>query len=458
MGNTKVKRLSFKASLAAKLSSFVLLLLQLYAGLIFYNGIVANAKVGTIGFSKDVNVVERAKLIIEWFKNLAAGKNAIFPHLFFALHFVIFAIVAVNFVISFVRFFCLFGKKNRFLKNQKNSFSISKLFVVSSSWMLFFMLITSWVNGYELLDSAKLLIIVVSAGILISRLSRCVLAKTPFMTTLCQVIYSVVFFAVIGIIMTTFSCDVITIVEMNVDKIIDGGMKFRGVFVTALSACTHVLFGLITLNVLVMINSCKNNIAVPNDETKRAGITIVIYAVIAVVMIMLASNSFSISVLKMYAKILLSALSVFFFGFISPKIENENINEEDEYEEEEPEASEENPEEEEKDEEKKEEEKTPDFEFKPVPKIVFVGKKVLKIKANKYRYRDDINVLVIPKNVAYIEGYAFFGCTEIKEIHCERKEKPRFWHNQWNFGCPAKVIWDSTDVDNITYGEDEEEN
>ncbi len=451
MGNTKVRRLSFGASLTAKFSSFVMILLQLYAGLIFYNGIVANAKVGTIGFSKDVNIVERAKLIIEWFKNLAAGKNAIFPHVFFALHFVIFAIVAVNFVISFVRFFFLFGKKDRFLKNQKNSFSISKLFVVSSSWMLFFMLITSWVNGYELLDSAKLLIIVVSAGILISRLSRCILAKTPLMTTLCQILYSVVFFAVIGIIMTTFSCDVITIVEMNVDKIISGGMKFRGVFVAALSACTHVLFGLITLNVLVMINSCKNNIAVPNEETKRAGITIIIYAIIAVVMIMLASNSFAVSVLEMYAKLLLAALSVFFFGLISPKIENENINEEDEYEDEEPE---ENPE----GEDNKEEQKTPDFEFKPVPKIVFIGKRVLKIKANKYRYRDDINVLVIPKNVAYIEGYAFFGCSEIKEIHCERKEKPRFWHNQWNFGCPAKVIWDSTDVDNITYGEEEEEN
>lgn len=442
MGSSKVKRLSLGASLTAKFSSFVLLLLQLYAGLIFYNGIVANAKVGTIGFTKDVNIVDRAKLIIEWFKDIFGGKAGIFPNLFFALHFVIFVIAAIHFIISLVRFILLFcGKENKFLRNHKNSFGIAKLFVSSGSWMLFFMLTSSWVIGYNMLDSGKLLIIVISAGILISRLAQCILSKTPVTTTLCQIVYSIVMFAIIGIVMTTLSCDVITIVEMNVDKIIAGGMKFRGVFNTVLSACSHVLLGLIMLNVLVMINSCKKYITVPNEDVKSAGKCMVVYAVIAVAMVMLASNSFAVSVLKTYAKILLSALAVLFFGLINPKIENENVNEEDEYE---PEP-EENP-----------EEKTPDFEFKPVPKIVFIGKRVLKIKAKKYRYRDDINVLVIPKNVAYIEGYSFFGCTEIKEIHCERKKKPRFWHNQWNFGCPAKVVWDSTDIDNIAYEYEEE--
>lgn len=448
MENSNVNRLSFGASLTAKLSSFILLVLQLYCGLIFYNGIVAYYWWMKIGFV-DGNFVDRAKLIIDWVKDVF-GEAPVFPGLLLALHFLVFVIVAINFIISFVRFFGLFfGKEDKCLRNHKNSFIINKKFIGSSTWMLFYMLIASWVSGYRLLNSAKLLIIVVALGILVSRLARCILSNTPFTTVLCQIFYTVIFFAIIGMIMIFFSCDVISIVKANIDEL--SLMKeeaFKVKFPIILSTVAFVAVGMIMLNVIAMVRSCKTNVAVPNKSVKNSGASILVLAIVFVVISIIVTKSFAWELIKTYIMLLLVAVSVYLFGKIEPKLEKKPKNDDDGEDDAAPEIPEEAPAEspaEEPDEEPAAE-KPEAPAAPPAPKIVFVGKRVKKIKSKKYRNRKDINVLVIPESVVYIEGYSFFGCSEITEIHCERKSKPRFWHSQWNFGCPAKVVWDSANV------------
>lgn len=445
MENSNVNRLSFGASLTAKLSSFILLMLQLYCGLIFYNGIVAYYWWMKIGFV-DGNFVDRAKLIIDWAKNVF-GEAPVFPGLLLTLHFLVFVIAAVNFIISFIRFFGLFfGKEDKCLRNHKNSYIINKKFIGSSTWMLFYMLIASWVSGYRLLNSAKLLIIVVALGILISRLARCILSNTPFTTVVCQIFYTALFFAIIGMIMIFCSCDVISIVKANIDEL--SLMKeeaFKAKFPIILSTVACVALGMIMLNVINMIRSCKTNAAVPNKSVKNSGTSILVLAIVFVVISIIVTKSFAWEWIKTYIMFLLVAVSAHLFGKIEPKLEKTPKNNDDDGEDD---AAPENPEEAPSEEPSAEPavEKPAAPATPPEPKIVFVGKRVKKIKSKKYRNRKDINVVVIPESVVYIEGYSFFGCSEITEIHCERKSKPRFWHSQWNFGCPAKVVWDSANV------------
>ncbi|MBE6536821.1 MAG: hypothetical protein E7673_02590 [Ruminococcaceae bacterium] len=459
MENSNVNRLSFWASLTAKLSSFIMLLLQLYGGLIFYNGIASLSSSCRIGFANGINLKNHVKDLIEWLKNVFTGKADVFPGLLIFLHSVVLIIAAVSFIISLVRFFFLFfGSEDKLLRNHKNSFAISRRFIASSGWMLFFMLLASWVFPVKLLNSAKLLIIVVAAGVLISRLSRCILSKAPFMTCVFQIVYCAIMFAIIGLVMMNTSYYVITSVDTLVHFM--KGLTFKVMLDFIYVVAWYVVCGLMSLTALGMITSCRSTIALPNKGTKRAGAILLVLSVLGVALLILINESFAKERLISYASFLLVGVAAFIFGMIEPKLEKKQADDEEPMDEEEPEeepAPVEEPSEEEEDKPKKKKkdkkksepkpepqpEPQPEPEVKPVPKIVFVGKRTKKIKAKKYRHRQDINVIVIPESVVYIEGYAFFGCTELTEIHCERKSKPRFWHNQWNFGCPAKVVWDS---------------
>ena len=455
MENSNVNRLSFGASVVAKLSSLIMLVLQFYCGLIFYNGIVSYFCNG-VGFANGVDFVDHGKYLIDWAKNVFSKNVDVYPGLIEFLHAVILVVVLVNFLISFVRFFGLFfGKEDKLLRNHKNTFVISKKFIGSSVWMLLYMIIASWAIEFRMLNSAKLLIIVVCAGILVSRLARCVLSRTPFFTFVCQIFYCAIMFAIIGMIMTFASKNVVTEVSFNINLITSAkDMSTKDLLPIIFETAAYVVAGLMMLDALAMVKSCKSNIAVPNKNVKRAGVSVLIFSIIYVVLTVLATKEFGTDVLKGYAVFVLIGVAAFLFGKIEPKLEKGKKNNDDADPDAEPTedegvdpASEEAPAEEALPAEEPEQlpEAAPEEEPVPTPspKILFIGKRVKKIKGKKYRNRKDINVLVIPESVAYIEGYAFFGCTEITEIHCERKEKPRFWHNQWNFGCPAKVVWDS---------------
>lgn len=456
MENSNVNKLSFGASLTAKLSSLILLVLQLYCGLIFYNGIVSTYYYARIGFV-DGNFVERAKYIIEWAKNVL-GDASVFPGLLLTLHFIVFVIAALNFLISFIRFFGLFfGKEEKAVRNYKNSYIITKKFVGTSAWMLFFMLIASWVVGYRILNSAKLLIIVVAAGILVSRLARCILAKTPFMTFVCQIIYCAIFFAIIGLIMIFCSSDVISVVKYNIDVLsLMKEVAFKEKLPIILSTVAYVAIGLIMLNVIVMVRSCKTNVTVPNKSIKNSGACILVLAIVFIVLSMLVVKKFEWEIIKTYLMFLLVALSAYFFGKIEPKLEKKKPHEdpdEDPDDDAAPTADGEPDEAHDRDPYDKtpadmgelDEDELPEPEREP--KVLYIGKRVKKIKSKKYRNRTDIDTIVIPKSVYYIEGYSFFGCNSVKEIRCVRKTKPRFWHSEWSFGCPANIVWDCENVD-----------
>ena len=453
MGKSDVNRLSFGASVTAKLSSLILLALQLYCGMIFYNGIVSYFG-ARIGFAGGVNIVDHVKNLVEWIKNVFGGKVDVFPGLLVLLHLIILVIVLINFIVSFIRFFGLFfGKEDKLLRNHRNSYVINKKFIGSSVWMLLYMMIASWTVEYRITDSAKLLIIVVSAGILISRLAKCIMSKTPFATFVCQMIYCAVMFVLIGMIMIFSVKNVITMINLNVNVITASkGASLKEILPNIFEIAAYVVSAFIMLDVLAMVKSCKSNVTVPNKSVKRAGVGVLVCSVLYVIFAILATKDFGTDALKYYGGFILVGVAAYLFGKIEPRLEKKK--KEEEPEDDEP-SNEGEPED--------ENEPTPDASapeaepapepmpepmpepepVPPAPKIVFVGKRVKKIKGKKYRHRQDINVLVIPESVNCIEGYAFFGCTEITEIHCERKEKPRFWHSQWNFGCPAKVVWDS---------------
>ena len=444
MGKSNVNRLSFGASVTAKLSSLMLLILQLYCGIIFYNGIVSYFG-ARIGFAGGVNIVDHVKDLVNWIKNVFGGEADVFPGLLVLLHLIILVIVLVNFIVSFVRFFGLFfGKEDKLLRNYRNSYTINKKFIGSSVWMLLYMMIASWTVEYRINDSARLLIIVVSLGILISRLAKCIMSKTPFATFVCQIIYCAVMFVLIGMIMIFSVKNVITMVNLNVDVITATGSSFKDILPNIFEIAAYVVSALIMLDVIAMIKSCKSSVTVPNKSVKRAGVSILVFSVLYVIFAILATKDFGTDALKYYGGFILVGVASFLFGRIEPKLERKKKEEEPEDEapedEGEPEAEGEPAPNEQTHEPMPEPTPEP---VPPAPKIVFVGKRVKRIKGKKYRHRQDINVIVIPESVTCIEGYAFFGCTEITEIHCERKEKPRFWHSQWNFGCPAKVVWDS---------------
>ena len=467
MENSNVNRLSFRASVMAKLSSLVILALQLYCGLIFYNGVVSG-----IGFANGVNFSEYAKELVNWFTGVIGGKADVLPGLFKVLHALILVVAVLNFLVSFIRFFGLFfGKKDKLLRNTKNSFAISKKFVGSVSWMVLFVVIASWVKSYSLNASAYLLMAVIGVGILVSCLERCVMNKAPFMTFVFQIVYCAIMFAIIGMICIFCWADVVTEVKAIVDSLKAlGGASVKDMLPKAFAASAYVMIGLIGLSVVSMVRGCKKSVTVPNKKIRRASTSVAIFSMLYVVFEVLATKDFDKKTVEGYMVFLLVASAAFFFGLINPRLAKKNDDADEDAdgelnpEDDENDNTEEAPAEEEPTEEAPVEEAPAEQPAAlpepapapmpepvpppaPAPKIVFVGKRVKKIKSKKYRNRTDINVIVIPESVAYIEGYAFFGCTELTEIHCERKEKPRFWHNQWNFGCPAKVVWDSTNAE-----------
>ena len=461
MENSNVNRLSFGASLTAKLSSLIMLALQLYCGLIFYNGIAKG-----IGFANGVKFAEYGKELLNWMKSLTGKDPAILPGLLKLLHALVLVVAVLNFLISFIRFFGLFfGKKDKYVRNTKNSFVISKKFISSVSMMLLFMVAASWLRAYNLLATAYLLMAVAAAGIIVSCISRCVMAKTPFTTVVFQPVYCVIMFAIIGVLMMFCSRPVASEVKYCINLIKDlKGVPVKELLPVIFYMAYAVMCGFVALNVVAMVRSCRKCVTVPNKKIKRYGKFTLAYVILAIAFTVLSQKEFDKDLIEIYAVFLLAGLAAFFFGLINPRLEKKSdddtdggeVSPEDEENGDNPEQA---PNEEAAPEQQPEAlpeptpaplpEPMPEPEPAPapVPKILFVGRRVKKIKSKKYRNRTDINVIVIPESVAYIEGYAFFGCTELTEIHCERKEKPRFWHNQWNFGCPAKVVWDSTNVD-----------
>ena len=460
MENSNVNRLSFGASLTAKLSSLIMLVLQLYCGLIFYNGVIYG-----IGFANGVKFAEYGKELINWAKGLMGKNSDVLPGLFKVLHALILVVVVFNFLISLLRFFGLFfGKKDKYERNTKNSFVISKKFIASVSMMLFYIVVTSWVAGYYLLLSSYLLMAVVAAGILICCLSRCAMAKVPFTTLAFQIVYCAIMFAIIGCLMLFCSVDVVSGVKTCVNLMKSAsGASIKDLLPIVFAAASLVMCGIIALATVAMVSSCRTCMTVPNKKIKRHGVSILICTILAVAFEILSTKELNREYIEIYAMFVLAGLAAFFFGLINPKLAKKNDDDANEDGDGEiaPESDEnDNPEEAPNEEALAEQPEAlpepapapmpqpePEPAPAPVPKILFVGKRVKKIKSKKYRNRTDINVIVIPESVAYIEGYAFFGCTELTEIHCERKSKPRFWHNQWNFGCPAKVVWDSTNVE-----------
>ena len=452
MENSNVNRLSFVASVSAKLSSLVMLVLQLYCALVFYNGIVLG-----IGFVEGVSMTEHVKSLITWLSTIFAGGASIFPEALNLMHLIIFVVAAVNFLISFIRFFFLFfGSEDKFIRNHKNSYIISKKFIVTSYLMLAFMLISSWAMGFNILKSAFLIVASACIGILVSRLSRCVMAKTPFMTFVFQIVYSVIFFAILGMIMIFFGDNVITVLKANVDelKALESvSLKVMINYVTEI--VEYLVLAMIMFSVVVMVKSCAKSIVVPNKTIKKSGSFVLTLTIVYIVMNIINNKSFEMDVLKQYGVYLLIALALFFFGKIEPKLEKKK-----------PEADNDDnadaaPEAEDTPDEAPADEPAPENNAEPAPEeskpevnpepekplgTLYIGRRVKKIKSKKHRNITDIDTIVIPAKVSYIEGYAFFGCNAVKEIRCERKEKPRFWHEAWNVGCPAKVIWDCNNV------------
>lgn len=52
-----------------------------------------------------------------------------------------------------------------------------------------------------------------------------------------------------------------------------------------------------------------------------------------------------------------------------------------------------------------------------------------------------IKEVVIPKATTSLWNNAFSGCSALENIYCEAAEKPEYWDDGWNEGCPAKIHW-----------------
>ncbi|MBE6534518.1 MAG: hypothetical protein E7678_06090 [Ruminococcaceae bacterium] len=466
MENSNVNRLSFGASLTAKLSSLMMIVIHLYCLLTFYNGVIVTGN-GLIGYAGGFNAVDVIKNTLNVASDAFSGGAGALVLLLPALHVAFLIVVIVNFINAFIRFFFLFGGGDeKFARNQKQTFLISKKLIGSGVCMLVFIMLSCWINGAYMNNSALLLIMALSVGIIVSRFANAVLIKAPFTTVITQIVYSAVMLGIIGMVMMFASCDVISEVGYAVDYIL-GGASSLMITSYGMTAAAFILCAVVMLNAVLMVRSCKRYALVPNDRIKKSGKNIFVCTLVAVGFIVIAEylatkcgiKDLFTNVIKPLIPLVLAATAAFLFGMIKPKVSKPVPEDEAEDEDEDEEAPYEAPapapttvpaahapaavpaaapapaatE--------------PKPEPKPEPKIVFVGKRVKKIKSKTYRNRKDINIIVIPESVVYVEGYSFFGCTELKEIHCERKSQTRFWHKKWNFGCPAKVTWNSAEND-----------
>lgn len=56
-------------------------------------------------------------------------------------------------------------------------------------------------------------------------------------------------------------------------------------------------------------------------------------------------------------------------------------------------------------------------------------------------YESGLNEIVIPESVETIGEKAFYGCNDLERIYCRMESKPDGWHDDWNLGCQAEVVW-----------------
>lgn len=449
MEKSNVNRLTFGASLTAKLSSLIIVLLHFYCFIAFYSGVVTISGGELVGFADGFDMI---KVITNTFKTLfkgSVGESGMLTLLLPLLHIALLIAVLVNAVNSLVRFFLLFGgEDDKLRRNQKQSFLISRKFIGSGVCMLVFIMLSSWISGTNPTASSWLVIAALSAGVIVSRFANSILIKSPFKTKMAQIAYSIAMLGVVGMIMafaSIVSHNVISDIGTAIDGITASSATALSITADGLAAVGYVLVGFVMLNAVLMVRGCKSFALVPNKRVKNSGKSIFVCTLVAVVLIIISRylawkfnfKSLWKFVIRPMLPIILAATAALLFGLIQPKVSNteENGDEEDE-DEAEPEEKKKSP----------DPEASAEPESDPEPNIVFVGKRVKKIKAKKYKNRKDIDVIVIPASVNYVEGYSFYGCTSLKEIHCERKSQTRFWHKKWNYGCPAKVIWDSADV------------
>ncbi len=449
MENSNVNRLSFGASLTAKLSSLIMVLLHFYCFIAFYNGVVVTSSGGLIGFADGFDAIDVVENSLKVAGDAIVGESGILTLFLPLLHIAFLIVALVNAISAFVKFFCLFGGGDEKLaKNQKNTFVIAKKLMGSGICMLVFMMLSTWVSGTGFTASAWLIIMAVSAGVIISRFANAVLINSPFTTKVMQIVYSAVMLGIIGFIMAfakRSTSNVISDVGDSIDALSQSGISSGMIIANGLKAAAYVLLGVVMLNAVLMIRGCKTYALVPNKRIKRSCKNIFVCAIIAVAFITVSNaiiwsydfGEFFKFVIKPMLPLLLTAFAAFFFGRIQPKVSKPPRDE----------AEDDEPEIEPVPAAPVDEQPSNEPESEPELNIVFVGKRVKKIKAKKYKNRKDINVIVIPKSVNYVEGYSFYGCTELQEIHCERESQARFWHKKWNYGCPAKVIWDSAESD-----------
>ena len=66
---------------------------------------------------------------------------------------------------------------------------------------------------------------------------------------------------------------------------------------------------------------------------------------------------------------------------------------------------------------------------------------VTEIHSFAFGYRTDIKRIYIPESVTVIHEKAFFGCSSVKEIHCDHYAVGDGWADNWNEGCGANIYW-----------------
>ena len=108
MENSNVNRLSFGASLTAKLSSLMMIVIHLYCLLTFYNGVIVTGN-GLIGYAGGFNVVDVIENTLNVASDAFSGGAGALVLLLPALHVAFLIAVIVNFINAFIRFFFLFG-------------------------------------------------------------------------------------------------------------------------------------------------------------------------------------------------------------------------------------------------------------------------------------------------------------------------------------------------------------
>ena len=70
-----------------------------------------------------------------------------------------------------------------------------------------------------------------------------------------------------------------------------------------------------------------------------------------------------------------------------------------------------------------------------------IGNSVTSIGACAFNDCSSLAKVIIPDSVTSIGSWVFYGCKNLTAIYCEVGSQPSGWSSDWNYYCPAQVVW-----------------